>query len=124
MERGVMTAELVTTGTRATEPPLTDGIAEDFAQALGARGIAWKELVISASRPDEPAYESSQLKSSVLTYYLLQALSVKGDADKDAWVTAQEAFQYAKEQIAANYAKQHPQMTDEVLEGARLAEVK
>jgi uncharacterized caspase-like protein len=124
MERGVMTAELLTTGTRATEPSLTDGMAEDFGQTMGVRGIAWKELVISASRPDEAAYESSQLKSSVLTYYLTQALSGKGDADKDAWVTAQEAFQYAKEQIAASYTKQHPQMVDNLKESVRLVQVK
>ena len=124
MERAVMTAGLVTTGTRATEPFLTDGMAEDFGQTVGARGIAWKELVITASRPDEAAYESSQLKSSVLTYYLSQALSGKGDVNKDAWVTAQEAFDYAKQQIAANYPKQHPQMTDQVKEGLRLTQVR
>jgi uncharacterized caspase-like protein len=125
MERGVMTAELVTTGTRALEPILTDGIAEDLGQTAASRGTtAWKELVISASPPDEPAYESSQLSSSVLTYYLLQALAGSGDANHDAWVTAKEAFQCAKGLIDTAFPKQHPQMADNILGEVRLSPVR
>jgi hypothetical protein len=125
MERGVMTAELVTTGTRALEPILTDGIAEDLGQTAASRGTtAWKELVISASPPDEPAYESSQLSSSVLTYYLLQALAGSGDANHDAWVTAKEAFQCAKGLIDTAFPKQHPQMLDNIQGEVRLSPVR
>ena len=125
MERGAMTASLLTTGTRATEPHLTDGMASDFSQAGSSRNTtAWKELVISAAPPDEPAYESSRISGSVLTHYLLQALAGSGDANHDAWVTAQEAFQFATNLISTEFPKQHPQMVDNIQGETRLAPVR
>jgi len=121
MERNALTARLLSTGSRATDPHLTDGIAEDFARPSTARGAAWKELVIAACRPDESAYESLQLRNGVLTHYLLEAVGGDGDADGDAWVTAQEAYKHVAEVIPARYPRQHPQLTDKIQDEVRLA---
>jgi hypothetical protein len=124
MERNAYTARLLTTGARTVEPPLTDGMAEDFGTGTGARGTWWKQLVITGCKPNESSYEDSGLQSGVLTYYLLQALAGKGDTNGDRWVTAQEAYLYSATHVPANYPKQHPQMTDKIQEAVRLAQPK
>ena len=120
MERGVYTAQLVNAGTRAVEPQLIDGMADDLASAKGSRGTWWKQLVITACRPNESAYESSTLENGALTHYLLKAMEGKGDINGDGWVTAQEAYKYAAEMVSLDYPKQHPQLTDNIEEAVRL----
>jgi hypothetical protein len=121
MERSVYTSRLVTMGTtRAVEPQLIDGMADDLALTKGSRGTWWKQLVITACRPNESAYESSRLENGALTYYLLQAMEGKGDINSDGWVTAQEAYQYAANMVSLDYPKQHPQLTDNIEEAVRL----
>lgn len=121
MERSVYTSRLVPTGTtRAAEPQLIDGMADDLASTKGSRGTWWKQLVITACRPNESAYESSRLENGALTYYLLQAMEGKGDINSDGWVTAQEAYQYAAHMVSLDYPKQHPQLTDNIEEAVRL----
>ena len=124
MERGVYTARLVNNGTRAIDPPLTDGFASDFAPEEGSRGTWWKDLVISACKPNESAYESKQLEDGALTYYLMQGLKGKGDMNGDGWITAQEAFQYAARLVPIDYPRQHPQLTDGIEEAVRLTQVR
>jgi len=121
MERSVYTSRLVTTGTtREVEPQLVDGMADDLASTKGSRGTWWKQLVITACRPNESAYESSALENGALTYYLLKAMEGKGDINGDGWVTAQEAYKYAAEMVSLDYPKQHPQLTDNIEEAVRL----
>ena len=123
MERGAFTARLVNTNTRVVEPPLIDGMVNDILPAAGIRGTWWKDLVITACKPNESAYESSRLQNVALTYYLLQALNGKGDSNGDGWVTAQEAYNYAAERVTLDFPKQHPQLTDDIKEAVRLKKV-
>jgi uncharacterized caspase-like protein len=124
MERGVYTSRLVSTGTtRAVEPQLVDGIADDVASTKGSRTTWWKQLVITACRPNESAYESSRLENGALSYYLLRAMEGEGDFNGDGWVTAQEAYKYAADMVQLDYPKQHPQLTDNIKEAVLLSEV-
>ena len=123
MERGAFTARLVNTNTRVVEPPLIDGMVNDILPVAGIRGTWWKDLVITACKPNESAYESSRLQNGALTYYLLQALNGKGDVNGDGWVTAQEAYNYAAERVTLDFPKQHPQLADDIKEAVRLKKV-
>ena len=125
MERGVYTARRIDTGSgsRAIDPPLTDGLVSDLIPTAGTKGTWWKDFVITACKPNEAAYESPALQNGALTYYLMEALKGKGDANGDGWVTTQEAYQYAAKMVTLEFPKQHPQVADAIKEAVRLSKV-
>ena len=57
--------------------------------------------VIASSKQNQYSYESSQLKHGIFSYVLMQALSGKGDLDKDGVVTVMEAYQYLLSKVPA-----------------------
>ena len=57
--------------------------------------------VIASSKQNQYSYESSQLKHGIFSYVLMQALSGKGDLDKDGVVTVMEAYQYLISKVPA-----------------------
>ena len=126
MERGVYTARRIDTGSgsRAIDPPLTDGLVSDLIPTAGTKGTWWKDFVITACKPNESAYESARLENGALTYYLMEALKGKGDINGDGWVTTQEAYQYAAKMVTLEFPKQHPQVADAIKEAVRLSKVK
>lgn len=86
----------------------SDGVAALAARALklyanfgetSADILPWEALVLSASGEQEFSYENgSPYYHGVFTYYLLQA-DQEGDDNGDGWVTATEAFDYARRMI-------------------------
>ena len=70
-----------------------------------------QHAVITASDIGESSVESSKWGGGhgVFTYYLLEGLRGKADANKDGTVTAEEAFNYVKEQVQKATDGQTPQ---------------
>jgi hypothetical protein len=59
----------------------------------------WEALVISAAGERELSYEmGSPFNHGVFTFYLLEAAQ-DGDLNGDGWVTATEAFAYARDRV-------------------------
>jgi hypothetical protein len=119
MTRNVYTASLVSTS-RAVEPPLTDGLVDDFGSTAGSRGTWWKQFAISASKPNESAWESQALQNGVLTYYLIKGLEGEADTNRDGWVTTHEVYEYAAKMVTLQFPDQHPQMTDDIKKPIKL----
>jgi uncharacterized caspase-like protein len=87
------------TGMRAN---LTDGFLERVA---GGRG----KVIITASAANEVSVEKDELGHGVFTYYLLEGLRGKADADRDGLITVEEAYRYVYERVAkATGQEQHP----------------
>ena len=86
-------------GTRAT-------ISEAFLDRLtGGKG----RVIITASGANEVSAENDSLKQGVFTYYLVEGLRGKADADKDGIITVDEAYQYVSEAVPrATGQEQHP----------------
>lgn len=76
--------------------------------------LASSKLFISAAAADRPAEEYSPGRQGAFTYFFLDALMGKGDADNDGWVDSVEAFNHAKSKLAALGLEQNPQMTQPV----------
>ena len=55
-------------------------------------------LTITAAGADEYSYDDSEHGHGAFTYYLLKAATA-GDSDRDGYVTATEAYAYAKKGI-------------------------
>ena len=70
-------------------------------------------VILMASGNLEYSYASFDLENGVFSYYLIEAFSGSGDLNQDGWVTAEEAFNYAKPKTIA-YTKdaQHPKIYD------------
>jgi hypothetical protein len=86
-------------GTRST-------ISEAFLDRLtGGKG----RVIITASGANEVSAENDSLKQGVFTYYLVEGLKGKADADKDGVITVDEAYQYVSEAVPrATGQEQHP----------------
>jgi hypothetical protein len=85
------------------------GFAIDTLPSSGVRGAA----ILSASRSDELAQESSAIEGSFYTHHLLSALRGAGDRDGNGLVTLGEAYQYAYDRTLAStmpslLGPQHP----------------
>jgi uncharacterized caspase-like protein len=57
-------------------------------------------LTITAAGSNEPSWDDGNHLHGAFTYYLLQAAS-SGDSDGDGYVTATEAYSYAKKKVKA-----------------------
>lgn len=86
---------------------LEDGLLETAVGNLGELIAASLEssgspdvLAISAAGSADLSYETGAVSNGVFTYYLLKA-AASGDANGDGYVTATEAFAYAKSCIKA-----------------------
>lgn len=63
-------------------------------------------VVISASKPDQVAWEDDQRRSGLLTSVLLDGLGGKADLNNDSAITAIELYQYALP-LVRDYSRQH-----------------
>ena len=63
-------------------------------------------VVISASKPDQVAWEDDQRRSGLLTSVLLDGLAGKADLNNDGAITAIELYQYALP-LVRDYSRQH-----------------
>ncbi|MCL5999009.1 MAG: caspase family protein [Chloroflexi bacterium] len=69
---------------------------------MDARGIA----VLAASTHDQKGRDVDRLRHGLFTYFLLEALKGKADANADAWITVKEVVDYASPKVAL-WAAEH-----------------
>ena len=67
-------------------------------------------VVLSASRPDEPAFEDDQRKGGLFTSFLVEGLSGAADVDGDGVVTVLELYQFVSPRVRA-YAQREYQVS-------------
>ncbi len=85
---------------------LRANISDKFLDRLAAgRG----KVIISASGANEVSAEDEKVRHGIFTYYLLEALSGRADADNDKQVSVDEAYRYVSEHVSrATGQEQHP----------------
>lgn len=72
-------------------------------------------VVLTASKASEVSEEREDLGHGVFTYYLLEGLKGKADADKDGIVTVDEAYSYVSKKVPeVTGQNQHPVKKGEV----------
>jgi uncharacterized caspase-like protein len=72
-------------------------------------------VVLTASKASEVSEEREDLGHGVFTYYLLEGLKGKADADKDGIVTVDEAYAYVSKKVPeVTGQNQHPVKKGEV----------
>ncbi|MBW1672812.1 MAG: caspase family protein [Deltaproteobacteria bacterium] len=66
-------------------------------------------VIITASGANEVSAENDELRHGVFTYYLVEGLRGKADADKDGLITIDEVYRYVSEHVPrATGQEQHP----------------
>jgi hypothetical protein len=87
------------TGVRAN---LSDAFLERISSGKG-------KIIITASSANEVSVEKDELGHGVFTYYLVQGLLGKADADQDGLITVDEAYRYVSDKVTqATGQEQHP----------------
>ena len=94
---------LVRTGSRARRPRGIDGMAHDLARP----GFVF----VSSAQAGESGNESSQLRNSVFTYFLIEGLRGAANPGKNS-ITVQQAFQYAAPRTTSYASGQVPLLVD------------
>jgi flagellar motor protein MotB len=81
-------------------------ISEAFLERIaGGKG----RVIITASGANEVSAENDELQHGVFTYYLVEGLRGKADADKDRLITIDEVYRYVSEHVPrATGQEQHP----------------
>jgi len=81
-------------------------ISDAFLDRLaGGKG----KVIITASSANEVSVEKEELRHGVFTYYLLQGLRGKADADQDGLITVDEAYRYVSDKVTrATGQEQNP----------------
>lgn len=67
-------------------------------------------VVLTASRPDEPAFEDDQRKGGLFSSFLVEGLAGAADVDGDGVVTALELYQFVSPRVRA-YAQREYQVS-------------
>jgi hypothetical protein len=66
-------------------------------------------VIITASGANEVSAENDEIQHGVFTYYLVEGLRGKADADKDGLITIDEVYRYVSEHVPrATGQEQHP----------------
>lgn len=87
------------TGTRAN---ISDGFMDRVAAGKG-------RIIMTASGANEVSAENDHLGHGVFTYYLVEGLKGKADADGDGLITVDEAYLYVSDKVPqATGQEQHP----------------
>lgn len=73
-------------------------------------------VVISASRPEQPAYEDAQRGGGLLTSYVVEGLDGAADLDGDGRVTVLELFQFVSPRVREFSRQHYPSEQTPVLE--------
>jgi hypothetical protein len=81
-------------------------ISEAFLERIASgRG----RVIMTASGANEGSAENDELQHGVFTYYLIEGLRGKADADKDGLITVDEVYRYVSDQVPlATGQEQHP----------------
>ena len=76
-----------------------------FERIAGGKG----RVIITASGANEVSVEKDELQHGVFTYYLVEGLRGKADADKDGLITIDEIYRFVSEHVPrATGQEQHP----------------
>lgn len=87
------------TGIRAS---ISDAFLDRIASGKG-------RVIMTASGANEVSAENDDLKHGVFTYYMVEGLKGKADADKDGLITVDEVYRYVYEKVPqATGQEQHP----------------
>lgn len=87
------------TGIRAN---ISDGFMDRVAAGKG-------RIIMTASAANEVSVENDHLGHGVFTYYLVEGLKGKADADGDGFITVDEAYLYVSDKVPqATGQEQHP----------------
>jgi len=66
-------------------------------------------VIITASGANEGSIENDHLGHGVFTYYLVEGLRGKADADRDGFITVDEVYRYVSGKVpSATGQEQHP----------------
>jgi uncharacterized caspase-like protein len=66
-------------------------------------------VILTASDANEVSMEKDELQHGVFTYYLLEALTGKGDLDGNGIITFDEVYRYVSTKVPqATGQEQHP----------------
>jgi uncharacterized caspase-like protein len=87
------------TGVRAN---ISDAFLDRISRGKG-------RIILTASGANEVSCENDTLKHGIFTYFLLEGLRGKADADQDGVVTVDEAYAYVSKHVPqATGQEQHP----------------
>lgn len=86
------------------------GLRTNISDAFLDRIVSGKgRVIITASGSNEVSAENEDLQHGIFTYYLLEGLRGKADADGDGLITVDEAYRYLSDQVPrATGQEQHP----------------
>lgn len=86
------------------------GLRANISEAFLDRIASGKgRVIMTASGANEVSAEKDDLQQGVFTYYLVQGLRGKADADKDGLITVDELYRYVSDQVPlATGQEQHP----------------
>ncbi len=94
----------------------TDGKRANISDRFLDRMVSGKgTIILTASGANEVSVEKDELRHGVFTYFLLEGLGGKADADRDDLVTVNEAYDYVSKNVPkATGQEQHPVKKGEV----------
>jgi uncharacterized caspase-like protein len=78
-------------------------------------------VILASCKKNEKAGIFSD--NGIFTYYFVEGLEGSADINQDNWVSAEEAFEYAKPRTTLEWSRQHPQMYDGVPGQVKLTEI-
>ena len=109
-ERLVFIADSCYSGASGGRTINATGIRANISDAFLDRIATGKgRVIMTASGANEVSVENDDLKHGVFTYYMVEGLKGKADADKDGLITVDEAYRYVYDKVPqATGQQQHP----------------
>jgi uncharacterized caspase-like protein len=86
------------------------GIRANISDAFLERITSGKgRVIMTASGANEVSAENDELRQGVFTYFLIEGLKGKADADRDGLITVDEVYRYVSDKVPqATGQEQHP----------------
>jgi len=109
-ERLVFIADACYSGASGGRTIEMNGMRASISEAFIDRIAGGKgRVIMTASGANEVSAEKDELQHGVFTYFLIEGLKGKADADRDGMVTVDEAYNYVSQHVpAATSQEQHP----------------
>ena len=110
-------------GGRTINAPRQGPVSDRFLDRVAGAGK--RRVIMAASSANELSHERSDLGHGVFTFYFLEALRGKGDANTDGLITVDEAYRYVSLRVPeATGQLQHPVLKGEIAGDVVLGRVK
>ena len=109
-ERLVFIADSCYSGASGGRTIGVSGVRANISEAFLDRITIGKgRVIMTASGANEVSAENDELQHGVFTYFLVEGLRGKADADKDGLISVDEVYRYVSEQVPqATGQEQHP----------------